>query len=48
MSWSSLRCQSIKYNRADEIFERYLKCIDRFYNNYVSCFMTGGSMLPSL
>jgi trafficking protein particle complex subunit 2 len=22
---------------------RYLKCIDRFYNNYVSCFMTGGS-----
>jgi len=22
---------------------RYLKCIDRFYNNYVSCFITGGS-----
>ncbi len=26
---------------------RYLKCIDRFYNNYVSCFMTGGSMSKS-
>jgi hypothetical protein len=26
---------------------RYLKCIDRFYNNYVSCWMTGGSKLPS-
>jgi hypothetical protein len=25
--------------------QRYLKCIDRFYNNYVSCFMTGGSKL---
>lgn len=25
---------------------RYLKCIDRFYNNYVSCFMTGGSRIP--
>jgi len=24
-------------------FTRYLKCIDRFYNNYVSCFITGGS-----
>jgi hypothetical protein len=24
---------------------RYLKCIDRFYNNYVSCWMTGGSKL---
>lgn len=23
--------------------DRYLKCIDRFYNNYVSCFLTGGS-----
>lgn len=22
---------------------RYLKCIDRFYNNFVSCFITGGS-----
>lgn len=22
----------------------YLKCIDRFYNNYVSCFMTGGNV----
>jgi hypothetical protein len=21
----------------------YLKCIDRFYNNFVSCFLTGGS-----
>jgi hypothetical protein len=27
---------------------RYLKCIDRFYNNYVSCFITGGSQSPSL
>jgi hypothetical protein len=26
---------------------RYLKCIDRFYNNYVSCWMTGGSRLLS-
>jgi hypothetical protein len=25
---------------------RYLKCIDRFYQNYVSCWMTGGSELP--
>ena len=25
---------------------RYLKCIDRFYNNYVSCFVTGGSLSP--
>ena len=24
---------------------RYLKCIDRFYNNYVSCFITAGSKL---
>ncbi|RFU25631.1 hypothetical protein B7463_g10711, partial [Scytalidium lignicola] len=23
--------------------QMYLKCVDRFYNNYVSCFMTGGS-----
>ena len=23
---------------------RYLKCIDRFYNNFVSCFITPGSM----
>jgi len=23
---------------------RYLKCIDRFYNNYVSCFITGGNV----
>lgn len=22
----------------------YLKCIDRFYNNYVSCFITGGNI----
>ncbi len=27
---------------------RYLKCIDRFYNNYVSCFMTGGSKAPQI
>jgi len=25
------------------VCSRYLKCIDRFYNNYISCFMTGGS-----
>ncbi|TVY83224.1 Trafficking protein particle complex subunit [Lachnellula suecica] len=24
--------------------QMYLKCIDRFYNNYVSCFMTGGNV----
>ena len=24
-------------------YARYLKCIDRFYNNYVSCFITPGS-----
>ncbi|KAI9734076.1 MAG: TRAPP subunit [Claussenomyces sp. TS43310] len=24
--------------------QMYLKCIDRFYNNYVSCFMTGGNI----
>jgi hypothetical protein len=29
------------------MLDRYLKCIDRFYNNYVSCFMTGASMLSS-
>lgn len=27
------------------IIFRYLKCIDRFYNNYVSCWMTAGSEL---
>lgn len=27
---------------------RYLKCIDRFYNNYISCFVTGGSESQSL
>lgn len=27
-----------------DVISRYLKCIDRFYNNYVSCFLTGGSM----
>jgi len=26
---------------------RYLKCIDRFYNNYVSCFITGGSKIDT-
>ena len=30
------------------IIVRYLKVIDRFYNNYVSCFLTGGSMFSSL
>lgn len=25
------------------IFSRYLKCIDKFFNNYISCFITGGS-----
>jgi len=30
------------------MFGRYLKCIDRFYNNYVSCFITGGSQSHSL
>ncbi|CAL3970780.1 hypothetical protein PZA11_007211 [Diplocarpon coronariae] len=24
--------------------QMYLKCIDRFYNNWVSCFMTGGNV----
>ncbi|KAI0542343.1 Sedlin [Xylaria digitata] len=24
--------------------QMYLKCIDRFYNNYVSCFLTGGNV----
>ncbi|KAE9367537.1 trafficking protein-like protein particle complex subunit 2 [Stipitochalara longipes BDJ] len=24
--------------------QMYLKCIDRFYNNYVSCFITGGNV----
>jgi hypothetical protein len=24
--------------------QMYFKCIDRFYNNYVSCFMTGGNV----
>jgi len=24
--------------------QMYLKCVDRFYNNYVSCFMTGGNV----
>ena len=23
---------------------RYLKCIDKFFNNYVSCFVTGGNV----
>ncbi|KAJ2976687.1 hypothetical protein NUW58_g8024 [Xylaria curta] len=22
----------------------YLKCVDRFFNNYVSCFLTGGNV----
>ena len=26
---------------------RYLKVIDKFYNNYISCFLTGGSMTPT-
>jgi hypothetical protein len=30
------------------LLSRYLKCIDRFYNNYVSCFITGGSQFSSL
>ena len=30
------------------LLSRYLKCIDRFYNNYVSCFITGGSLCPYL
>ncbi|RWA09152.1 hypothetical protein EKO27_g5944 [Xylaria grammica] len=24
--------------------QMYLKCVDRFYNNYVSCFLTGGNV----
>ncbi|KAI0390187.1 Sedlin [Xylariaceae sp. FL0594] len=24
--------------------QMYLKCIDRFFNNYVSCFLTGGNV----
>jgi len=24
--------------------QMYLKCVDRFYNNYVSCWMTGGNV----
>lgn len=32
------------YRGFTDMFRRYLKCIDRFYNNYVSCFITGGSM----
>ena len=23
---------------------RYLKCIDKFFNNYISCFVTGGNV----
>jgi trafficking protein particle complex subunit 2 len=23
---------------------RYLKCVDKFFNNYVSCFITGGNI----
>lgn len=36
-SHSSLRRQILTK------FPRYLKCLDRFYNNYVSCFITPGS-----
>ncbi len=23
---------------------RYLKCVDKFFNNYISCFITGGNV----
>lgn len=26
------------------IIQRYLKCVDKFFNNYVSCFVTGGNV----
>lgn len=29
-------------------FCRYLKCLDRFYNNYVSCFITPGSTYDTI
>lgn len=25
-------------------FTRYLKCIDKFFNNYISCFVTGANV----
>jgi hypothetical protein len=46
VQWGSGQMWEISIqNRISKLIlrSRYLKCIDRFYNNYVSCFMTGGS-----
>lgn len=46
--WTDVQLSSLPSNLgvSNRSF-RYMKCIDRFYNNYVSCFMTGGSKLFS-
>lgn len=46
-----LQCETTSRPREDEAGltmsaqqNRYLKCIDKFFNNYISCFVTGGNV----
>lgn len=40
--------REMQTNEADVLpptyYRRYLKCIDKFFNNYISCFVTGGNV----
>lgn len=43
-NWPDVRLYCIELRPVTNMPLRYLKCIDRFYNNFVSCFITPGSM----
>lgn len=40
--WSQVYHQEAQ--RLTTLFFRYLKCIDKFFNNYISCFVTAGNV----
>jgi hypothetical protein len=40
--WSQVYHQGVP--RLTTLLFRYLKCIDKFFNNYISCFVTAGNV----
>jgi hypothetical protein len=40
----SKKRDTTRYDTKLWLFYRYLKCIDKFFNNYISCFVTAGNV----
>lgn len=40
----SKKSDTTRHNTKLCFFYRYLKCIDKFFNNYISCFVTAGNV----